>query len=117
MLEQTADSAFDLAGEAEMKVVGHQDVAMDKSAALVGVMVEQGEELAAVLVGEKDGLPVVPSLGDVEGVVRGSESWFARHLLNCGFRRAIPLIYFGRKMVGGLDGAISAGFGVVKYPS
>ena len=65
-----------------MKVVGHEDVALDENAAFVGVMVEQGEKLAAVLVGEKDGLPVIATLGDVEGIVRGSESWFARHSLD-----------------------------------
>ena len=82
VLEQTADAAFHQAGVHEMKVVGHEDVAMNENATFVGVMVEQGEELAAVLVGEKDGLPVISTLGDVEGIVRGSESWFARHSLD-----------------------------------
>ena len=49
VLEQTADAAFHLAGEHEMKVVGHEDVAIDaagdENAALVGVMVEQGREI------------------------------------------------------------------------
>ena len=57
-------------------------MAVDDHLAEIGVMVEQGKELGAALVSEEHLLSIITALCDVEGIVRGSESWFAWHLTN-----------------------------------
>jgi len=56
-----------------------------RSAAEVGVVVQEGEEFAAVVVAEEDRLAIVAVLGQVEGVSWGCESGFAGHLPISGF--------------------------------
>ena len=82
MLQESTDAAFHLARYDEVKVIGHEHVAVDDHLAEIGVMVEQGKELGAALVSEEHLLSIITALCDVERIVRGSESWFAWHLTN-----------------------------------
>ena len=82
VLQESTDAAFHLARYDEVKVVGHEHVAVDDHLAEIGVMVNQCKELGAVLVREEHLLSIIIALCDVERIVRGSESWFAWHLTN-----------------------------------
>ena len=104
MLQKSTDAAFHLARYDEVKVVGHEHVAVDDHLAEIGVMVEQGKELGAVLVSEEHLLPIITALCDVEGIVRGSESWFAWHLRIKWISPAIPLLYFAKNKGAGRQG-------------
>ena len=66
----------------------------------VGVVVQEGEEVSAVVVAEEHLLSIIATLRNVQRIVRRSESEFAGHLTNKWISRAIPLIYFAKNMQG-----------------
>jgi len=85
MLHEPADAVLHLAGDDQVNVVRHESVAVDEDLAQVGVVVQMGKELGAVLIAEEDRLAIVAVLGQVEGVSWGCESGFAGHLPISGF--------------------------------
>ena len=64
------------------------------------MVVQEGEEVSAVGIAEEHLLSIITTLGNVQRIVWRSESEFAGHLTNKWISRAIPLIYFAKKMQG-----------------
>jgi len=61
---------------------------VDEDLAEVGVVVQEGEDFAAVLVAEEDLLAIIAALGQVEGVSGRCKSRFTGHLPISGFSGA-----------------------------
>ena len=85
-------------------MVRHERVAVDHNLPEVGVVVQEGEEMSAVVVAEEHLLSIIATLRNVQRIVGRRESEFAGHLTNKWFSRAIPLIYFAKKCRGPHEG-------------
>ncbi len=65
-----------------MKVVRHERVAVDDNLPEVGVVVQEDEEVSAVVVAEEHLLSIIATLCNVQRIVRRGESEFTGHLIN-----------------------------------
>ena len=63
----------------QVEMVGHQGVGGDADVALLGVLLDQVQEVLPIGVGGKDGLFVIAALGEVEPVTRRGEAKSAGH--------------------------------------
>ena len=88
---------FHLPGHHQVKVIRDQHVPMHLYLALIGVVIDLAQEALPVLVAVKDRLSIIPSLRDVQRVVRRRESWFSGHSLLSVYRRLFLSFIFEKR--------------------
>ena len=85
------DRILAIANRDQVEMIGHQGVSGDPDVALLGVLLDEGQEVLPIGVGGKDRLFVVAALGEVEPVTRRGEAQSAGHLCSAlAGRRTSP---------------------------